>query len=202
MEKSMSPVEDPINLDIPETIETERLLIRPPRPGDGKAMNEAVCESLDHLKRWMAWARHEPSVEEQEARSRRMAAAFKTRSEDIALYIFERKTGRLLGATGIHAIDWSVPRAEIGYWLRVGETGKGYITEAVRAVTDYAFTHFQAERIEIRCEPANKRSAAVAERCGYTLEGQLRNQMRDASGDLRDTLVYGMIRSEWEANQQ
>ena len=194
----MPPIEDPINLDIPEFIETERLLIRPPQPGDGKVMNDAVCESLDHLKRWMSWARQAPTVEESEAFSRRHAAAFKTRDEDMGLYIFERETGRLIGATGMHSIDWSVPRVEIGYWIRVSETGKGYITEAVRALTDYAFTHIQVERIEIRCEPANTRSAAVAERCGYTLEGRLRNQMRDPEGGLRDTLVFGMIRSDWE----
>ena len=198
----MPPIHDPINLDIPETIETERLLIRPPQPGDGPALNEAIRQSIDHLKRWMDWAQHEPPVEENEAFARRMAASFKTRGDDIALLIYERQSGCLLGATGMHAIDWSVPRVEIGYWVRDGETGKGYITEAVRAVTDYAFTHLQVERIEIRCEPDNQRSAAVAERCGYTLEGRLRNQMRNPAGDLRDTLVYGMIRGEWEAAQQ
>lgn len=56
--------------------------------------------------------------------------------------------------------------------------------EAVDGITDFAIRHLDANRIEIRCDSLNERSAGVTESCGFTLEGVLRNMMRnDDSGE-------------------
>jgi len=62
---------NPILLDIPESFETERLLIRVPRPGDGLAFNAAILESFDDLQPWMPWAKERPSIEKTEENSRK-----------------------------------------------------------------------------------------------------------------------------------
>ncbi len=191
---------NPILLDFPDQFESERLILRAPRPGDGPALNEAVVDSLDHLRPWMPWAKEAPTVAESEAIIRRGAARWLTR-EDLWLMLIRKRDGRWLGGSGLHRIDWSVPRFEIGYWVRAGEEGKGYITEAVRAITHFAFETLQAERLEIRCDTQNTRSAAVAERCGYTREGTLRHDSRSPDGELRDTLVFSLIRPEWQARR-
>ena len=49
---AMSAEPNPLLLDFPDAIETERLLIRAPRPGDGAALNAATIASLDHLRPW------------------------------------------------------------------------------------------------------------------------------------------------------
>jgi ribosomal-protein-serine acetyltransferase len=85
-----------------------------------------------------------------------------------------------------------VPRFEIGYWCRSSETGKGYVTEVVQALSKVAFEHLGAARVEIRCDDSNLRSAAVAERCGYTLEGVLKNHERNPKGDLCSTRIYAL----------
>jgi RimJ/RimL family protein N-acetyltransferase len=67
------------------------------------------------------------------------------------------------------------------------------MTEAVIAVTEFAFTYLHMARVELRCDSRNERSIRVAERAGYQREGHLRNDDRDPRGSLRDTLVYARI---------
>lgn len=186
---------NPILLNFPDHFETARLLIRAPRPGDGKIVNEAIQESVEHLRPWMPWVHPVPSLTDTETHSRRMAAKFILR-EDLGLYLFRKSDGLFVGGSGLHRIDWSVPRFEIGYWVRASLEGQGYITEAVSGITRFAFDVLGAQRVEIRCDARNTRSAAVARRVGYILEGCLRQDNWATDGTLRDTLVFSKIRGE------
>src|SRR5947199_105928 len=67
-------------IDIPESFETKRLLIRAPRPGDGTEVNAAVVESLESLRPWMEWAQTAPSVEESEENLKRAREAYLDKS--------------------------------------------------------------------------------------------------------------------------
>ncbi|MFO7634850.1 MAG: GNAT family protein [Caldilinea sp.] len=180
----------PILLDIPDTFESERLLLRAPRPGDGEALNQAVVESLAELRPWMAWATEAPTLSDSEEGVRRAAVKYMAR-EDFMLLLWRKNTGELVGASGMHRIDWEVPAVEIGYWVRTSMAGQGYITEAVNAITSFAFDVIGAHRVEIRCDARNVRSAAVARRAGFDLEGILRNEARDhVTLGLRNTMVF------------
>jgi RimJ/RimL family protein N-acetyltransferase len=182
-------ISEPLLLELPPAIETKRLVIRPPLPGDGAAMNAAIRESLDELKPWMPWAQSAPSVEESEALCRRKYAQWLAR-EDLMLTLWRRSDRAFVGGSGLHRIDWSIPCVEIGYWCRSSMTGHGYVTEAVEGITAFALEHLHAQRIEIRVDARNTRSIAVAERAGYALEARMQRQARDVDGVLRDTLVY------------
>lgn len=188
---------DPMLIDVPERIETERLILRAARRGDGAAVNAAIVASLDELQPWMPWARVESGADEAEATVRRMAAKFAAR-EDLALLIFGRDEqggeGLVLGGTGLHRVDWRLPRFEIGYWRRSGFGGLGLATEAVRAVARMAFDALGARRVEIRMDARNERSCRVAERAGFTFEGLLRQESMDIDGAPRDTRVYARVR--------
>jgi len=179
----------PILPDFPDHFETERLLLRAPRAGDGAVVNAAIQESFEELHRWMDWARHIPSIAESETHSREAAARFRAR-EELALWLFRKSDGMFVGASGLHSIDWSVPRFEIGYWLRTSLVGQGYMTEAVRGITRFTFDILYAARIEIRCDALNRRSAAVAKRAGYILEARLHHHRRNVQGELSDTLIF------------
>jgi RimJ/RimL family protein N-acetyltransferase len=167
-------------------------------PGDGPAVYEAILESWDSLRRWMPWARQRPTPEQTEEVARQFRSNFIARS-DLPMFIFLRDGKTAVGGTGLHRMDWSVPRFEIGYWVRRSFEGKGYITEAVRALSRFAFGKLQAQRVEIHCSQDNERSRRVAERCGFVLEGRLRNQSREPTGELRDVLVYSLVRSDASA---
>lgn len=189
---------NPILLDIPEAFETERLVIRAPRFGDGAELSAAVCESLDSLRPWMAWAQQAPTPDESEEYSRRDRARFLGR-EELGLRLWLKGAETLVGSSGLHRIDWSVPLFEVGFWCRKRFEGQGYITEAVNGITRFAFETLKAERVEIRCDALNRRSAAVAQRAGYTLEATLRRDSRGVSGDLRDTLLFATIRADYNS---
>ena len=125
---------NPLLLDIPDHLETARLHIRAPRPGDGAAVNEAIRESFPELHEWMPWAKELPTDADSEEFVRRASASYQTRT-DLPLLIFQSDTGLFLGGTGFHRINWDVPCFEIGYWVRTAHSGRGYITEAVLGLT-------------------------------------------------------------------
>jgi RimJ/RimL family protein N-acetyltransferase len=185
----------PILRDFPSQIETERLLIRAPQAGDGAENCAAVVESFEELRVWMPWAREAPTPDIQEAVMRRAHADYMART-DLMLLLLLKGTNTIIGSSGLHRIDWRVPKFEIGYWLRTGYTGKGYMTEAVNAIADFAFDALGAHRVEIRCDQRNTRSAAVARRCAFELEGILRHNGRDhLTGELENTMVFSRIKS-------
>ena len=180
---------DPSHLHIPDHLETERLLIRAPHTDDAPVVYAAIQESLDNLRQWMLWSHEEQTLESVEANTRQAIILFQTR-EVLRFRLFRKSDGEYVGMSEIHSFDWSVPRCEIGYWARTSMQGQGYITEAVKALTEFALNMLGMLRVEIRCNARNVRSAAVAERAGYTLEARLHHYERDVGGELRDTLIY------------
>ncbi|WP_442598410.1 GNAT family N-acetyltransferase [Neobacillus sp. D3-1R] len=185
---------NPLLLDFPEQFESERLIIRAPRPGDGEAVYQAILASLEELKPWMPFAHKEQNVQDVESNIREAYCHFLSR-KDLRLLVFLKETGELVASSGLHRINWDIPKFEIGYWIDTRFSGKGYITEAVQAIAQFAFQELNARRVEIRCDSKNLRSRAVAERAGFRLEGILKNE--DVSVDrkeLRDTCVYAKIK--------
>lgn len=187
----MDPV-DPLLVELPAELLTARLRLVPPKPGDGLMVNRAIAESFVELHEWMDWAATMPSIIESE-RFVRDAAARYLRRDDLPMFMRKRDTGEFVGSSGMHRIDWNVPRFEIGYWCRTSLVGQGYVGEAVAELTRFAFEQLKAVRVEIRTDVNNDRSWRVAERLGYTLEAIMRRDTRTASGALRDTRLYAMV---------
>jgi RimJ/RimL family protein N-acetyltransferase len=181
---------NPSLIEFPEEFTTERLLIRKPLPGDGKAVYDAIQASLNELKPWMAWAHTKQSEQDVEANIRDSIAKFITR-EDLRLHLFNKETGEFIGSSGLHRINWDVPKFEIGYWIDTRYSGKGYITEATEAITNFAFTELNAKRVEIRCDSRNNKSRAIPEKLGFKLEGILINDSISVeTKETRDTCVF------------
>ena len=183
---------NPLLLDLPEQLVTDRLLLRPPRAGDGAELNRAVRESRSELRRWMPWAQRPSTVEASEAYCREAGANFAAR-KDLTLLLWLKDQPVLVGGSGLHRMDWTVPKFEIGYWIRTRFTGNGYATEAVRAIAGFARKTLKARRLEIRMDTRNRRSWRLAERLGFVLEGLLRQDARNPDGRLRDTRVYAKV---------
>lgn len=183
---------DPYLIDLPDSLEGPRVLLRPYRAGDGLAMFEAVDESRDHLSPWLPWVSGHGSPTDSEATARRCLAQWITR-EDLTMGMWDRASGRYLGGTGLHRMNWETPSFEIGYWIRKSAEGQGYVTEAVRVLRDFCFDELHAVRLHIRCQRSNVRSAAVPPRVGFELEGVLRNAMKGADGQPVDHLLFSMI---------
>lgn len=187
----------PILLDLPEGFESERLLIRVPKPGDGAILQEAYLETYSRLKPWFPWAQTESSIEEREEFVRQQYARFIKR-EDMMLMLFLKSGHKLIGCSGLHVQNWDVPSFEIGYWVRTGYEGKGYIIEAVNRITEFGFMDMKDNRIFIRCDIANVRSQSVAKRAGFLYEGTFRNfERRHHSGELTDMIYFGLTSEDY-----
>ena len=102
--------------------------------------------------------------------------------------------GELVGGAGLHRIDWTLRKFEIGYWRRTGCEGQGFVTEAVHTLTRVAFDVLDARRVEIRMDDRNARSWRVAERAGFTLEALLRFDSATSAGEPRSTRIYARVR--------
>jgi RimJ/RimL family protein N-acetyltransferase len=178
-----------------EELRGERVLIRPYNEGDAPALHAAIDESRDELRPWLPFADAHRSLDETRDFILRAFADYVLR-QDMHLGLWDHTTDRLIGAIGFRPRDWSIGYFAIGYWLRTSATRRGYVTEAVRLLTDFAFDTLGAQRVEICCDVRNWRSAAVAERLGFVREGQLRNHQRAADGSLRTTLVYALTTSD------
>lgn len=184
---------NPLLFDFPDEFETERLIIRAPRPGDGKAVYNSIKASITELKPWMPFAQKEQSETDVEINIRESSINFLKR-DDLRLLVFLKETGEFIASSGLHRIDWSIPKFEIGYWIDTRHSGKGYMTEAVQGITDFAVNELKARRIEIRCESTNVKSRAIPEKLGFVLEGILRNEGLSAeTNELRDTCVYAKV---------
>lgn len=189
---------DPVLIDLPTTIETERLLMRPPQAGDGPSLFSAVTESLPELRRFLAslpWVAAEQTIESSEAFCRNAQANFVAR-KDLPFLLFEKASGQLVGAAGLHRMVWATPKAEVGYWGRTSRSRNGFISEAVVALTTYAFKHLRAVRVELITDEENAESRRLAERCQFRLEGILRNERRAPDGGLRNTCCYSRLTPE------
>ena len=175
-----------------DMLQSERLIVRPYQEGDAQALFEAVDESREHLLTWIGFANRHQTIEQSQEWINRQRARWILR-EEFATGLWERATERYLGDCRLYPCNWESRYFTLGYWLRSSATGKGYITEAVRLLVECALTTLAANRLEIQCDEQNTKSAAVAKRLGFVLEGRLRNHELASNGSLRTSLIFSLI---------
>ncbi len=180
-------------------IRTERLVLRCWNPADAVLLNQAVQESLDHLKPWMPWARGElPSLQERIGWLRRCRGEFDL-GEDFVYGIFNPTETQVLGGSGLHTRLGKGAR-EIGYWIHKNFINQGFATEVAAALTQAAFEIEKVNRVEIHCDPLNVRSAAIPRKLGYTLEAVLKQRVETEPGVWRDSMVWTLTASEYPSS--
>jgi ribosomal-protein-serine acetyltransferase len=180
-------------LDVPDSFASERLLIRRYRTGDGEMYYAAAQRNRDHLAEYEADnpIRSLASVEEAEILMRDLAAEWAARRY-FFVGAFERESGEFVAQVTLIPADWELPQFSVGYWADADHQGQGFVTEAVRAACQFAFEHLQAHRLAIECDEANAPSARVAERAGFTREGQLRENKRRPDGSISERWAPGV----------
>jgi ribosomal-protein-serine acetyltransferase len=117
------------------------------------------------------------------------------------MYTFSLRTKKsddLVGLLFIKNIDWSVPKAEIAYFISSTESEKGIMTDAVTVLLKYCFETLKLERVYARIAPENIGSQRVAIKNGFRLEGTMRNDFRTKSGELLDVHSFGILKEEFE----
>jgi RimJ/RimL family protein N-acetyltransferase len=142
-------------------LETKRLVLRAPRLEDAKAIaaianDRRIAENTARIphpyrqsdaETWISGTNIEPGEE---------------------TYVITQN-GAIIGGCGFDLRDGPAP--EIGYWLGAKHWGKGYATEAVRALIDHAFTDLELPALQSSVRVTNPQSRRVLEKCGFQWTG-------------------------------
>jgi len=153
--------------EILPVLATARLVLRAPRRGDVKAIATLVND-----RRIAANTARNPHPYAIEDAEQFMAAVNKRQGE--ACFVIT-----LDGAPiGICSVDLREDGPEIGYWLGVSYWGRGFATEAVRALIDHAFGDLEHETLISGARVNNPASRRVLEKCGFQWTGVRLSRIR------------------------
>jgi len=175
--------------------EFSSLELRLVREEDAEEMFLRVDQNREHLRQWMPWL--------DETRSSFDTFNFVRRSLQGAttgtLFSYAlRLDGELVGVVAFNSIEKINHCATLGYWLAKSQTGKGYMTAAVKALIDEGFQHLELNRIQARVGTANYPSQAVCDRLGLKTEGVLR-QAEWLYDHYVDVTMHSILKAEWKA---
>jgi ribosomal-protein-serine acetyltransferase len=153
---------------------------------------ELTDRNRAHLRAWLGWL---DSIKSPADTLEFIQAGQEQVAGNDGIQIGIRYKGKLIGAIGLHYLDWERKQTEVGYWLDKDYEGRGIVTRACRALVDYAFL-IGMEVVLICCATENGRSQAVPERLGFLYWGmEPRGEfLYDHYVDLR---VYRMAAADW-----
>lgn len=160
--------------------------------GDLDDIWSAVEAERERIGVWMPWVEGTKTIDDEREWLERVVAD-EGSLEGGGIFV-ERAYA---GGAGLMLDPYGIA-GEIGYWIRSGFEGRGFVTRAVRALIDIGFDELGLHRIVIRAGEGNARSRAIPERLGFTQEGVAREEGR-GSGGFYDLVVYGLLPHEWRA---
>ncbi len=176
------------------TLETTRLRLRPFREDDVQAIYDYSAAPEVGLN--AGWKPHESLTDSYDV----LHLMF---LEQPTVWAIERREdGRLMGSIGLIADStrqYGSARA-VGYAVGTAYWGRGYMTEALRAVIEYGFEKMSLDLISATCYPDNARSRRVLEKCGFTYEGRLHRAELLFNGEARDHLLFYLPHEALQAN--
>jgi len=181
-------------LGLPTSLDTARLCLRRFQEGHGAAMFAFVARERARLAAGFPKMVQDIGNEIEGEIYVRGKLVEWYREESYAFGVWLES--ELIGYISIKALDWSGPKADIGYCLAAAQEGRGLMTEALRAVLAFGFERLGLGRLYLRIDPDNAGSLRVAEKCGFLREGLLRG---DRYG--RDALYYGLTAADWSATR-
>jgi ribosomal-protein-alanine N-acetyltransferase len=173
------------------TFETERLRLRPFRKGDAKALH-ALYGDAGNLRYWGT----DPSPDL--ASTRKMLGwHISFHPLHYALWaVEEKKSGKVVGMINYHRRDRRERRVDVGWMTLPRVQGKGYMTEAGRALLRHLFDRLKVHKVEALIRKENKPSVALARRLGFRLEGGPIRDRWFKDGRWHSVMLYGLIAGE------
>ncbi len=182
-----------LTISVDEDIQLHLLQIQ-----DSGPLFQLVENNRDHFRQWLPWVDSIISpIQYQGIVSGWLRQYYDKNGFQLGI----RYRHHLIGAIGLHSIDWFNKQTSIGYYLGEGFEGKGIMTKSVQAVADYIFQYLQLHRIEIRCGVQNHKSRAIPKRLGFKEEGVIRDG-EFLYDHYHDLVIYGILAHEWQTSQK
>lgn len=177
------------------TLQTARLLLRPFAEGDTEAIY-ALQSNARVLRYWDSppWT--------ERARADAFISACRKMAEEgsgARFAIENRDDKAFVGWCSMFLWNPVYRSIGIGYCFDEPAWGKGYATEAVRAMLQWAYGALDLNRVEAELDTRNAASARVLEKLGFEREG-LRREDCIVSGEVSDSWIYGLLRRDWKAD--
>jgi RimJ/RimL family protein N-acetyltransferase len=181
---------------LPDRIVAESIELHRWATGHLDPLLVAIEASFEELHPWMPWAGERPTADGMRTVLEEGSVAFDEDREWSYVVIVPGEEG-VFGSVGLHRRG-PPDTVEVGYWIRSDRTGLGYVTTATRALTTAAFSRVSGvDSVEIRMDPANRRSAAVPRRLGYRLDRTVDAPV-DAPARTGRSQVWVMARGDWD----
>ena len=178
----------------PERVEVgPGLELRALQPEHADVMFALVDAERAHLRVWLPWVDGTRAVTDTRAFLLDVCAK-RAAGQTLAYGLWEGEA--LRGVLGFHDISASNGNLQVGYWLSREGEGRGLMTMSVAAMLSVAYDTLQMERVEIRCAVRNRKSWAIPERLGFSLEGVMRHFQR-LHGEFVDMRVYSLLEREY-----
>jgi ribosomal-protein-serine acetyltransferase len=153
-----------------------------------------VDQDRAFLREWLPWVDATETQDDTLAFIRSTLEQFAS-GKGIAAGIWHGN--RFCGVIGTHKLDLLNRKVEIGYWLGQSFQGKGIITAACRVVVSHLLGEMGLNRVLICCATGNSKSAAVAQRLGFTEEG-LAREAQLLRGHFHDLRRFAMLKKDWK----
>lgn len=184
-------------------IVTERLVLRPARTSDVPEVRRALRANAEHLRPWSV----APAPGEDPAAVTYVSrAVLRHRREwkhgqSFVMFISPRnEETRIIGRIALGGIlRGAFQSAHLGYWIDAEHQGRGLMTEAVRAVTSFAFGAARLHRVQAAVMPGNRASLRVLEKAGYRREGSAARYLCIA-GVWEDHVLFAVTVEDWAAS--
>jgi RimJ/RimL family protein N-acetyltransferase len=177
-----------------------RVGIRRFQADDAAPLYAAARESIQELCHWMVWCHPDYSLDD--ARTfigKCLADSEQGTRYSFAIYSQEGGAG-LLGSVGLSRVDRTHRLANLGYWVRTPQTGKGVGAAAARLAARFAFEELGLNRLEIIIPVGNRACIRIAEKLEAHFEGLLKKRLM-LHGKPCDALGYSLLAEEFNAHQ-
>ena len=174
----------------------DKILLRSFEVSDAQELFDTINASRKHLNPWLDWVSKTLKPEQSmHFIQKSLQKAHNQEGLDLAL-VYD---GRIVGGIGMHNWAQDTKRAEIGYWICAEHEGKGIVAKSLSGFTGFLFEKIGLNKIEIHFVPANTRSARVAARLGFKIEGIIRQSVL-RNGMPEDVVVAGLLKTETAVN--
>jgi len=169
------------------------MLLRTYELEDAQELFSAIDSSRPHLRKWFSWV--DPTTrQEHSLQFIQQSLQQQQQQEGLALGIFYNR--HIIGSIGMHNWDHHIKKAQIGYWISKEYEGRGIIHKCLIRFIDFLFQKTGLNKVEIHFMTLNTKSAKVAERLGFKVEGVIR-QSHMHNSKIEDIVISGLLKSEW-----
>ena len=172
---------------------TDRLLIRPLRLDDAKAMFEYRSDPV--ANQYQGWI-PKTLLDVDDFILNRVSSTVDLIGTWFQFVIIRKENNELIGDIGLHFFDSDKYQVEIGCTLNKTQHKKGYATEALTAINNYVFNELKKRRIIASIDPRNIDSIRLFERLGFRKEAHFKESLL-INGEWVDDLIYAILKDEW-----